>query len=109
MYVTVVFLVYMDKIFCSNSDINQEAIGRRQQLRGNGVAIMGSTQQSVAIVIINQYLVYLGNESNMTAKFFDTYFTCDGTMYTYLDDILIMLYFFPKLYYYVYFSVHFFS
>ena len=41
------------------------------------------------MVINTQYLVYLGNESNMTAKLFDTYFTCGGTMYTYLGDILI--------------------
>ena len=45
----------------------------------------------------------------MTAKFFDTEFTCDGTMYTYIVNVMIMFYFLPKSYYYVYFSVHFLS
>ena len=33
--------------------------------------------------------MYLGNESNMIAKLFDTGFTCDGTLYTCEDNVLI--------------------
>ena len=33
--------------------------------------------------------MYLGNESNIIANLFDTGLACDGTMYTYVDNILI--------------------
>ena len=33
--------------------------------------------------------MYLGNESNMITKFFDTGSACDGTMYTYVDNVLV--------------------
>ena len=33
--------------------------------------------------------MYLGNESNMITKFFDTGFACDGNLYTYVDNFMI--------------------
>ena len=33
--------------------------------------------------------MYLGNESNIIANLFDTGFACYGTMYIYVDNILI--------------------
>ena len=50
---------------------------------------MESTKQLLAIVINDQYWLYLGNESNTIAKFFDTGFSCDGNLYTYVDNVLI--------------------
>ena len=35
MYVTVFFIMYIEKLVCSNSDSNQEVIREQQQLGGN--------------------------------------------------------------------------
>ena len=50
---------------------------------------MESTWQSVSIMRNNQYWLYLVNESNMITKLFYTGFACDGTMYTYVDNVLV--------------------
>ena len=34
--------------------------------------------------------MYLGNESNTIAELFDTGFACDGTLQTYVDNVLIL-------------------
>ena len=74
----VVFLLYFEKIVCSNSDINQEAIREQSRLGGDGGDNIESTYQLLAIVRNKQYWLYLVNESNMIAKLFDTGFVCDG-------------------------------
>ena len=33
--------------------------------------------------------MYLVNESNIIAKVFDTGCACDGTLYTYIDNVLV--------------------
>ena len=87
--VTVVFLMYMDKLLCRNSEIIQEAIREKQQLGSNGGSIMDITQRSIAMVRNSQYWLYLGNESNMIRKFFDTGLACDGNMQTYVYNVMI--------------------
>ena len=56
---------------------------------GDGGVTMESTKQLLAIVINDQYWLYLGNESNMVANIFDTEFACDETLYTYVDNVMI--------------------
>ena len=87
--VTVVFLVQMYKLVCRNIYSNQESIREKQQLGSDGGATMDSTQQFLAIVINNQYQFYLLNESNMIPTLFDTGLSCDGNMYTYVDNVLV--------------------
>ena len=70
----------MDKLVFINSDSNKEATREKWQLGRGGTTTMESTSRPVAIVRNNQYLMYLGNESNVITKFFDTGFACDGTL-----------------------------
>ena len=51
----VVFLVYIDKLVCSNSDINQEVIMEQCILGINRGSNMESTNQLLVIVRNNQY------------------------------------------------------
>ena len=50
---------------------------------------MEITYKYLAIVINIQYWIYLGNESNTITKFFDTEFAFSGTLYTYINNVLI--------------------
>ena len=68
MNVTEVFLMYMGKLVCSNSDRNKEYWGEN----------MKSSQWLLAITRNKQYRLYLVNESKMITKCFGTGFACDG-------------------------------
>ena len=52
---TVVFLMLMDKLACSNSDRNQEVIKEKQQQGRDWVETIYSTDKLLEIVINNQY------------------------------------------------------
>ena len=80
--VTVFFLIYMEKLLHSNSGSNKEATRYYLWLGRDGVVNMYSTYWFLEIMRNNQFWMYLGNEWNMIAKFFDTGFTCDATLYT---------------------------
>ena len=62
------------KSLCIDTFMTRERLGRDQGLN------TGSKQLFLAIVRSNQYLLYLGYESNMNAGFFDTDFSYDGTL-----------------------------
>ena len=69
---------------------NQKALRKKQQqqsgrYRGESMQI---AQCLLAIVRNKQYWLHLGNESNTITKFFDTWFACDGTLQTYVDNVL---------------------
>ena len=53
--VTIVFLVYMDKIVCRNSGSNKEVIREKYRLGGNRGGTMYITQQLLANTRNNQY------------------------------------------------------
>ena len=55
----------------------------------DGVATMEITKRLLVIVINNQYWLYLGNESIMISRFFDTGFVCDGNLYTSVDIVRV--------------------
>ena len=51
----VVLLMYTEKLFCSNSNINQEAIRQQWLLESNQVATMKRTNQWLEIMINIHY------------------------------------------------------
>ena len=77
-----VFLVWIDNVVCMNSDSNQEENMEQYRYRlGSYQGKNRNIAQLFLVIVRNkQYWLYLWNKSNINKKFFDTGFTCDGTM-----------------------------
>ena len=50
---------------------------------------MESAKWSLLVMRNKQYLLYLENESNIIVTLFDTGFACDGTLYTYVHNVMV--------------------
>ena len=78
----------MEKWYVSIVIAIMKVLGRSSN-GGGGGATMESTKSLVAIVVNNPYWLYLGNESNVITKFFDTGLACTYRLYTCIDNALI--------------------